>query len=200
MKNIKIISVDFQKEFTSEQGKWFNPGNSIKFMKDTLFPFLKENNIKIFEIVSDYRQPRLGDSGDGCYPGQDGYKSEVPDDIKNQNVWVKSMNSPIWVRKNVGRDKKPGIPYQDSKKFAKWLNKNIGKPDETEVILIGLTVDCCLLCTAQELTWRGYTVKILKEATDPVGGSEEYKKQIITSSPLLNWASVIDWKQFKNFF
>jgi len=109
------------------------------------------------------------------------------------------MNSPIWIRENGGiSNSKPGLPYQDSEKFTLWLNKNIGKPEDVGwIVLIGLTMDCCVLCTAQELTFRGYKVKIIEEATDPAGGDEKYKKTIITQSPLLNWAKVISWEEFK---
>jgi len=40
MDKIKIISVDFQKEFTTQEGNWFNPGKSVNFIKDTIIPFL----------------------------------------------------------------------------------------------------------------------------------------------------------------
>jgi len=198
MSKDKFISVDFQKEFTLPNGKWFNPGKSINFMKNTIFPYFQENNIKINEIISDYRQPRPGDSGDGCYPGTDWYESEVPLNIKNNDIWIKCMNSPIWVRENAGiPNSSPGIPYQDPNKFTLWLHKNIGKPEDIDhIILIGLTIDCCVFCTAQELCWRGYKVKIIKEATDAAKGNEEYKNSIITKSPLLNWADIMSWEDF----
>ncbi|MFZ5954879.1 MAG: hypothetical protein ACOYT4_00475 [Nanoarchaeota archaeon] len=68
MANIKIVSVDFQKDFTSEKGHWYKPRPSVKFLKNTFLPFLAKNNIKVAEIISDYRPPRLGDPGKGCYP------------------------------------------------------------------------------------------------------------------------------------
>jgi nicotinamidase-related amidase len=196
----KILSVDFQKEFTSTQGQWFNPGKSVNFIKMILLPFLREHNLEIFEIISDYRQPRPGDSGDGCYPGTLGYESEIPGDVKSANVWVKCMNSPIWVRKNIGdADAQPGLPYQNPDRFTKWLNRTIGGPRDVDfVTLIGLTIDWCVFCTAQELSWRGYVVKILEEGTDAVGGDEEYKELLLTKSPLLNWADVITWSELKN--
>jgi hypothetical protein len=49
------------------------------------------------------------------------------------------------------------------------------------------------------LRWRGYVVKILEEGTDAVDGDEEYKKQLLTKSPLLNWASVINWSTLESF-
>jgi len=195
--NIQFISVDFQKEFTNKKGKWFNPGSSISFMKETLIPYFSQHNIKINEIVSDYRQPRPGDAGDGCYPGTDGYESEIPQNIK-KGVWIKCMNSPLWTRKNIGiSGKKPGLPYQDPEKLTNWLNQNVGKPNDVDfIVLIGLTIDYCVFSTAQELRWRGYKVKILYEATDAVG-DENYKNQITTKSPLLNWAKIIKWKELK---
>ncbi len=201
-KNIKFISIDFQKEFTTKEGKWFNSGRSVEFVKNKVILFLQEHKIKISEIISDYRQPRPGDSGDGCYPGTDGYESEILVDVKNKDIWVKCMNSPLWIRDNGGiPDSNPGLPYQDTEKFSIWLKNNIGEPKDVEfVVLIGLTIDCCVLCTAQELTFRGYNVKIIEEATDPAGGEEKYKKSIITKSPLLNWAEVIKWEEFiKNY-
>ena len=195
----KIISVDFQKEFASPEGQWFNPGKSVNFIKETLVPYCRELNLRTFEIISDYRQPRPGDPGDGCYPGTPGYESEIPTDVKSDDIWIKCMNSPIWVRENIGEENaQPGLPYQNPDLFTKWLERTIGQPEDVDfVTLIGLTIDWCVFCTAQELRWRGYVVKILEEGTDAVDGDEEYKKQLLTKSPLLNWASVISWSKLK---
>lgn len=78
------------------------------------------------------------------------------------------MNSPDWVRENMGNpNKAPGNPYQDANTFSQWLEKTVGKPNnEDEVVLIGLTLDCCVLCTAQQLYFRGYKVRILMEGVD----------------------------------
>lgn len=193
----KIIAVDFQKEFASPEGKWFNPGKSVNFIKETLVLYCREHNLRMFEIISDYRQPRPGDAGDGCYPGTPGYESEIPADVKSSDVWIKCMNSPIWVRENIGQENaQPGLPYQDTALFTKWLDRTIGRPKDVDfVTLVGLTVDWCVFSTAQELRWRGYEVKILEEGTDAVGGDEAYKRQILTRSPLLNWAGVIGWRE-----
>ncbi len=109
------------------------------------------------------------------------------------------MNSPIWVRENIGQENaQPGLPYQDPELFTKWLNRTIGQPEDVDfVVLIGLTIDRCVFCTAQELSWRGYRVKILEDGTDAVEGNEDYKEQLLTRSPLLNWADVIDWNKLK---
>ncbi|MDP3989899.1 MAG: isochorismatase family protein [archaeon] len=200
MIKVKIISVDFQKDFTSKGGVCYKQRQSVGFIKKILVPFLREHKIKIAEIISDYRQPRPGDKGDCCHPGENGYESEIPEDVKLKNIWIKCMNSPIWVRNNIGlANKKPGLPYQDINYFNKWLETVIGKPkDVDEVILIGLTVDCCVLCLAQELNWRGYNVKILEEAVDSYNGGTIEKKQILDNPPLANWANKISWKKLRS--
>lgn len=160
-------------------------------------PFLLQNNIKITEIVSDYRQPRPGDRDDSCNPSTWGYESEIPDSVKDKPVWVKCMNSPIWVRDGIGdKTKKPVIPYQNPARFGQWLEAVVGKPEETEIGLIGLTVDCCVLCAAQELSFRGYKVKIIKEAVDTYSGSQE-EKDAICETPAGNWAETVSWADYK---
>ena len=46
MSKVKIISVDFQKEFSAEGGKHYRPHDNVNFIKNTLVPFLRKNNIK----------------------------------------------------------------------------------------------------------------------------------------------------------
>ncbi|MGD9276668.1 MAG: isochorismatase family protein [Candidatus Pacearchaeota archaeon] len=199
MQKIKIISIDFQKEFSLKGFKHYKPHSNVDFIRKTFIPFLRKHNIKIAEIISDYRQPRPGDLDDSTRPGETGYDSIIPEDVKLKNIWIKCMNSPIWTRKNIGNpNKKPGLPYQDPKAFTNWLNSTIGKPkDVSEVILIGLTIDCCVFCTAQELKFRGYNVKILKEGVDVYSGDKKEKEMILNNSPLLNWAKVIPWDELR---
>jgi nicotinamidase-related amidase len=197
----KIISVDFQKEFTSSTGDCYRRRPSVDFVKNILTPFLKERKIMITEIISDYRQPRSrGDKvKEQCVPGTDGYISEIPDEIKNKNIWVKCENSPVWIRENIGLpEKKPGLPYQDSKAFNEWLKLVVGKPNENNIILIGLTLDCCVLCTAQELSFRGYKVKILREAVDVYSGSQEEKNNLLENRLFYNWTRPISWEEVQN--
>ena len=194
---MRIISVDFQKEFSARGGLHYKLRPSVKFIKETLVPFLREKNIKIAEIISDYRQPRPGDLDNSTIPGEEGYISEVPKDVKLDNVWIKCMNSPIWIRKNIGvANKKLGLPYQNPESFNRWLKQVIGKPkDADEIVLIGLTLDCCVLSLAQELNWHGYKVRILEEAVDTYSGNPQEKKQILNNFPLKNWAKPISYKQ-----
>ena len=191
----KIVSIDFQKDFTAEGGRCYKPRPAVDFVKNILAPYLAEKKIRIAEIISDYRQPRPGDRGDCCRPGEWGYESEIPDAIKDEGAWIKCMNSPIWVRENIGDpNKKPGLPYQDPEKFNGWIEREIGRPNETEILLIGLTLDCCVLCAAQEFSFRGYKVKILKEAVDSYSGRPE-DKEALGKTPVRNWADMITWDE-----
>jgi nicotinamidase-related amidase len=199
MSKLKLLSVDLQKDFSAPGGKHYKPHASVDFIKQTLIPFAKGHGLKIAEIISDYRQPRPGDRDDSCNPGTTGYESEVPDEQKLKPVWVKCMNSPIWVREGGGDPSaKPGLPYQDPATFTKWLESAIGKPEEVEaIVLVGLTIDCCVLCTAQELSFRAYKVKVLAEAVDVYSGDAKEKEAVLNSPILRNWAEVVTWSQLE---
>ncbi len=196
--NYKFLSVDFQNEFADKNGKFFNGGKSIDFIQKTLIPFLQKNNIKVCEIISDYRLPRKKSSSAGCIPGEFGFQSALPENVRDVSPWIKCMNSPIWIRKNIGKkDKKAGIPYQDAKKFNKWLKSHFGQPSEDlTIILFGLTLDCCVLSVAQELYWHGYRFKILIEATDvmPNKNQEEVKRQLVGGQVLNHWLKFIKFE------
>lgn len=196
MKYQNFISIDLQRDFTEPGGKAYRIRPCVDFIKNTLIPHFEKNGLKTAEIISDYRQPRPGDRGDCCWPGTKGYESIIPDIIKKQSVWVKCMNSPIWTRNNIGdQNKQPGIPYQDGNKFQKWLDGIIGPINSNiEVVLFGLTSDCCVLSTAQELDWRGYKVLILKEAVDNYSGDQDEKELVLNNPPLTNWAQIVSWK------
>lgn len=198
MKKIQLLSVDMQRDFLVEGGKHFHKHSNIEFISNTLIPFCEKNAIKIAEIISDYRQPRSGDRDDSCNPGTIGYESEIPDNVKLNPVWIKCMNSPIWIRTGIGdSNSKAGIPYEDSKAFGEWLDNVIGKNDKVDIVLFGLTIDCCVLCTAQELSMRGYRVSVLKEGVDTYFGNRLEKDEILTGSVLRNWSTVINWKSLK---
>ncbi len=191
-----FILVDLQNDFASEGGKYYSPKPSVNFLKNTLFPFLTKNNLKVNEIISDYRQPRPGDRGDCCHPGTWGYESLLPEELR-KSLWVKCMNSPIWIRENIGdANNTPGVPYQNSQGFTHWLEKNIGNPKDATPVLLGLTIDCCVLSAAQELSWRGYYPLILAEGVDHATGKTEDKNKIF-DTPLSNWAKVINWSDLK---
>jgi nicotinamidase-related amidase len=194
-----MISVDFQKDFSAEGGPCYRVRPCTDFIKDVLVPHLRQRDSRVAEIVSDYRLPRPGDEFECCVPGTVGYESEIPDDVKHPRVWVKCMNSPVWVRENGGIAGKPaGLPYPDPAAFAAWLSATVGSVEETrEIVLIGLTLDCCVLCTAQELSFRGYRVKFLVEAVDTYSGSSEEKGALL-KVPLANWGQPISWEQLRD--
>lgn len=198
MNEIKFLSVDFQKDFSSKDGKAYEPRPCIDFIKDVLIPFFRKNSIKTAEIISDYRAPRSGNTR-VCLPGESGFESEIPEDVKFGNIWIKSMNSPLWIRENRGiAEKEPGVPYQDPDGFGKWLHDVVGGPeDKNDIVIFGLTLDCCVLSTAQELKWRGYKVFILEEGVDPYSGDREEKEWILNHVPLKNWAKVTKWEELK---
>ncbi len=196
---IGFISVDFQMEFTDPSGSQYRVRSSVRFVKTTLIPWFKEKGIKAAEIISDYRQPRVGDRGDCCYPGSRGYHSEIPQEVKVAPAWVKCMNDPTWVRKGIGDERvtrnQLGLPYQDPEGFNAWLEKvvMVGNQKLNFIVLFGLTLDCCVFCVAQQLNFRGYRVLILEEGTDTFSGDQPEKKRIISYPPLTNWARPIAW-------
>ena len=61
---------------------------------------------------------------------------------------------------------------------------------------MGLTIDCCVLATVQELSWRGYYPLILKEAVDHASGKIEDRERLLRD-PIPNWAEVIEWNELK---
>lgn len=198
MNKIQLICVDLQKDFSAEGGKCYNPHKNVPFIKETLVPFLREHNIKVSEIISDYRQPRPGDRGDNCNPGTIGYESELPEDVKLQPTWIKCMNNPIWTRDNIGiASNEPGLPYEDPVAFGKWLDIVAGKPEETDIVLLGLTIDRCVLCTTQELSMRGYKVYVLEEGVDVYSGINTEKIGVLNSPILKNWGKVVSWDELK---
>ena len=194
----KIISIDFQKEFTEEGGYCYRDRPSVNFVKETFIPHLIERGIKIAEIISDYRWPRLKvHKKEYCIPGTVGFESEIPTDAKVGDIWIKCANSPIWTRDNIGdATKQAGVPYQDTEKFSNWIKQEIGGPEETEILLIGLTLDCCILSVAQEFCWRGYKVRILKEAVDTFSGDQK-EKEMLCKTLLYNWAQIVSWEEIK---
>ncbi len=198
-----FLCVDFQKDFSSEGGiKYNNKQERIKtkqFILNTLIPLFRLYKIKISEIISDDRLPRACENIAYCVPGTWGYESEIPSDVKLPNAWVKAMYSPEWIRDNIGIAEKPtSEPYQDPHAFSTWLNNTIGNPkDSGQIILFGLTVDCCVLYTALQLHFRGYKVRILSEAVDTADSLLETKQTVLNSPIIRKLAQPISWEELK---
>ena len=196
---IHFISVDFQQDFVIAGGACYQDRPCVGFIQEILVPHCRKHGIQIAEIISDYRQPRPGAPFAHCVPGTQGYESQLAVDVTNPRVWVKCMHSPVWVRKNGGvAAKPPGKPYQDPDGFTRWLASVIGPPqDKHTIVLFGLTLDCCVLCTAQELFFRGYRVNVLVEGVDSYSGSPEDKRSLF-NIPLPNWGKPVSWQDIKN--
>lgn len=195
---MKIISVDFQKEFSAEGGRCYVARPCIPFIKDVLVPFVRERGMKIAEIISDYRLPRQGSSFHACIPGTEGYESEIPDDVKYQDTWVKALSSPAWVREHGGRaDRQPGPPYTDPQGFSSWLARTVGLPSQdSEIILVGLTIDCCVLSALEELRYRGYQPSVLHEGVDTYSG-DALEKEFLMKKVVTYWGKAVGWDEIK---
>ncbi|MBU1419894.1 MAG: isochorismatase family protein [Proteobacteria bacterium] len=193
-----FISVDLQKDFSAAGGACYQDRPCVDFIRKIFIPHCRKHGIQLAEIVSDYRQPRPGLPFAHCIPGTAGYESELPGNIKHPQVWIKCMHSPVWVREHGGSAAEaPGEPYSDPKGFTSWLASIIGPPDNSKpIVLIGLTLDCCVLCTAQELFFRGYRVEFLTEAVDTYCGSQEEKHSLFRV-PLANWGKAVSWQEIK---
>lgn len=174
------------------------PRPCIPFIKDVLVPFVRERGFKIAEIISDYRLPRQGSSFHACVPGTEGYESEIPPDVKYQSVWVKALSSPGWIREHGGAaDKEPGPPYPDPEGLSRWLAQSVGTPaDASEIILIGLTIDCCVLSALEELRYRGYQASVLREGVDTYSGDAE-EKDFLMKKVVPYWGKPVGWDELK---
>lgn len=76
--------------------------------------------------------------------------------------------------------------------------KPIGPPDpENEVILIGLVLDCCVMCTGQELSFRGYSVRYLVEGVDCFSGSADEKQSLLQRYKIFGWGEGIYWNEIQ---
>jgi nicotinamidase-related amidase len=191
----KCIAVDLQYDFTRPEGKHFKLSRTcLEAIKLHIIPILLHAEVKIGEIISDYRQPRPGDLDDSCNPGTWGYSSEIPEVLVGHR-WVKCMNSPFFTREDIGvADAKPGLPFADPKRFYDWL-ESFASVDDT-VVLFGLTLDCCVLCTAQAIRFKGYDVRILLDATDTYDGGEESRLQTM-DLVVSNWAKPMTIEEFR---
>lgn len=58
---MQIVSVDFQRDSSAEEGLCYRVRPCVDFIKSVLVPYLRKRDLKVTEIVSDYRLPRPGD-------------------------------------------------------------------------------------------------------------------------------------------
>ncbi len=86
-------------------------------------------------------------------------------------------------------------PYVAATAFSGWLTRTIGPAGlGLEVALIGLTLDCCVLSTAQDLYYRGYKPFFLIEAVDTYNGTKD-EKDLLFKTPLSMWGQPIHWNE-----
>lgn len=169
-------------DFAAEGGKLYSPKPCLLFLRSTLFPYLESSCMQISEIVSDYRQPRPAYTKGCCEHGQWGHDSIVPAGRTGSRL-VKSMNSPVWTRENIGdADGEPGPPYPDPERLTAWLRTALGEPGDVVPVVFGLTADCCVLCVAQELSWRGYQTLVLREGVDCPSGKPDDQNTVFATT------------------
>ena len=202
--SVVIVAVDIQDEVTQPSGKMYNPAReSWKFLREIFFPYCLSLGILIRDLVSDYRLPRSGDEFHACDPSSKGFRSSIHPAILHPRKWVKSKNLCVWTRVDAGRieevDTDPYEPHADVVGFERWAHRVLGKPGENVVVLIGYTLECCVLATAMWLSHMGYSVKILEEGVDTNSGTPESKKAVFDFVLGENgWAEPIQWKDLQN--
>lgn len=191
---IHMLSVDLQNEFASEGGAHYHPRPCVPFIRNIVLPFVRERGYTIAEIISDYRATTSAPSPRVCVPGEWGYQSLIPSDVKHPSVWVKAEPSPAWIRVGGGQAARlPGVPYPDPGALSVWLTTTIGPPTpDTTIVLMGLMLEICVFSTLQELHYRGYQTKVLFEGVDTYSGDEAHKRVFFdTLFPF--WGSAIAW-------
>ena len=194
IQKLYFLCVDYQFDFASPEGKASVIGDSPLFIANTLIPFLELHEIKVSEIVSDYRLPRGKSCSETCVPGTLGFQSLLPDHIRVGKQHIKCMHNPLWTRENIGVADQPiGKEYQSPELFNRWVSHHF--PEKTiPIVLFGETMECCLLNVAQELYFRGYDLFVLYEATDPMAARQIYKDDIIHHSSLSLYTKCITFK------
>lgn len=192
--SVLFLSVDLQNDFAAEGDAHYCPRPCAPFIRDSLVPFVRERGYVIAEIISDYRASEPGKDSSICVPGEWGYESIIPSDIKHPNVWVKSAPSPAWIREGAGNaDSSPGNPYHSPEGFRGWLSETIGPPSpEQKIVVIGLVLEVCVLATLLELHHLGYRADVLFDGVDTGSGSPGQKMTLFeTLFPF--WGKPIHW-------
>lgn len=191
---VRLLSVDFQNDFVSPGGVHFRGQPCVEFVTGTVVPFARTHGAAVAEIVSDYRSPD-GDAADTtCVPGQWGYESMIPADVKPVASWVKASIAPTWVRDGGGRaDAVPGPARLDPDGFATWLDTALGPPDRGgPVVIMGLVLEVCVLATLIELRLRGYPAVVLVEGVDTYDGDRRRKLEFLDTLAGF-WGAPVSW-------
>ncbi|MEQ7011065.1 hypothetical protein ABN028_33290 [Actinopolymorpha sp. B17G11] len=193
---MRLISVDFQHDFASPGGVHYGGQSCVEFVTDTVVPFARTHGVAVAEIVSDYRSPGGDDADATCVPGQWGYVSVIPADVKPAAPWVKGSIAPTWVRDGGGRAAAvPGPARPDPAGFAAWLDSAIGPPDPSEpVVIMGLVLEVCVLASLIEIRLRGYPAVVLIEGVDTSDGDQPRKHEFLDTLAGF-WGHPMTWAQ-----
>ena len=193
---MRLISVDFQHDFVSPGGVHYRGQSCVGFVTGTVVPFARAHGIEVAEIISDYRSPGGDDADATCVPGQWGYESAIPADVKPNPPWVKASIAPTWVRDGGGRaDAIPGPARSDPTGFATWLDAAIGPPDRGgPVVIMGLVLEVCVLATLIEVRLRGYPAVVLIEGVDTYEGDRRRKLEFLDTLAGF-WGQPVTWSQ-----
>lgn len=193
---MRLISVDFQHDFASPGGVHHGGQPCVAFVLDTVVPFVRAHGLTIAEIVSDYRGTGGNDTDTTCVPGQWGYESVIPADVKHHEPWVKASIAPTWVRDGGGRsDAVPGPARPDPSGFAAWLQTVLGPPDRSgPVVIMGLVLEVCVLATLIDINLRGYPAAVLIEGVDTSDGDQRRKREFLDTLAGF-WGQPMTWPQ-----
>lgn len=191
---MRLISVDFQNDFVSPGGVHHCGQPCVGFVTDTVVPYARAHGIAVAEIVSDYRSAGGDDADDTCVPGQWGFESAIPADLKPAAPWVKASIAPTWVRDGGGvADAVPGPERPDPAGFTAWLDATIGPPDAGEpIVVMGLVLEVCVLATLIDLRLRGYPAAVLTEGVDTYDGDRRRKQEFLDTLAGF-WGQPMTW-------
>lgn len=186
---MKVILVNFQNEYLSKKGKWFSKSKITKFITSRFIPFCDRHNLSIYEIKSDYSTPNMINQN-GCVPGTFGFKSLIEEGKLAAKPFIKSDNSPNFIRPNHGDN-----PVEKPEEFKHWLDENIGDPSQIAyVLLLGIGLESSITMIGHEMAKYGYKIKILKEGTDTT--NKKYTEFMLDKFPLVSWGKVINFVNF----
>ncbi|GAB3401658.1 cysteine hydrolase family protein [Flindersiella endophytica] len=193
---MRLVSVDLQNDFVAPGGVHFKGQPCVEFIARTVVPHIRERGIAVAEVVSDYRSSAGDADRETCAPGQWGYESAIPADVKPVAPWVKAHIAPTWVRDGGGRpDTAPGPARQDPAAFDEWLGRALGPPDTGgPVVVIGLVLEVCVLATLIELRLRGYPAAVLLEGVDTYDGDQRRKREFLDTLAGF-WGEPVTWAQ-----
>jgi nicotinamidase-related amidase len=193
---MRLISVDLQHDFASPGGVHHSGQPCVGFVTETVVPFAREHGLAVAEIVSDYRSPGGNDADTTCVPGQWGFESVIPADVRPLEPWVKASIAPTWVREGGGQaDAVPGPARPDPHGFSTWLDTVLGPPDGSgPVVIMGLVLEVCVLATLIDIRLRGYSASMLIEGVDTYDGDQRRKREFLDTLAGF-WGPPVTWIQ-----